>query len=65
MGQFLVTMGWAAIVGALALAMFFHIFPHPDKQTAAIAIVVILIALAPLAVKLWRDLGKTCTPPKG
>jgi hypothetical protein len=64
MGKFLVSVASTAVVGALALAAFFYAFPHPDKQTVAIALGCICVAAAPIAWNLWRDLDKTYIPPK-
>lgn len=64
MGKFLVYGAYAAAVGAIALGLFLREFPHPDRTTAAIAIVIVLVASAPAFYRLWTDLKKVYVPPK-
>ncbi|WP_036291580.1 hypothetical protein [Methylosinus sp. PW1] len=64
MGKFLVYAAYAAAVGAIALGLFLHEFPHPDRTTATIAVVIFLVACAPAFYRLWADLKKVYVPPK-
>lgn len=63
MGQLIVALFRAIVVGLFAVWMFFTVFPHPDRRVVALAIVAIMVVIAPVVISLLRDLERPVPEP--